>query len=46
LRGTARVQYGEQLAPALIQPMIDAAARHALLRTTFPASQLIDASGS
>jgi NitT/TauT family transport system substrate-binding protein len=41
--GMRRATYGEKLDPALIQPLIDAAAKYGPLKPAFPASELIAA---
>ncbi len=38
---TKRVLFGERLDPAAVQPLIDVAARYGLLKTSFPAAEII-----
>jgi|SRR5579875_42396 NitT/TauT family transport system substrate-binding protein len=40
-----RVTYADRLTPALVQPLIDAAARYGVLKTAFPATELFGPSG-
>jgi NitT/TauT family transport system substrate-binding protein len=42
LRAMTRARYAERLDTALITPTIDAAARYGILRSAFPAQELID----